>query len=80
MNEFLEEYDKKVKLIAKEFHTVYEKNAPDYGYRSRNTQEVPWGDVIAWKKTLLLMVIDDLIDRDIIQFGSKINDEAGRCD
>ena len=58
-----------VESIAKEFHTVYDKNAPDYGCKTRGTSRVPWEDVPAAKKTLMMMVIDDLLARDVIRKG-----------
>ena len=62
MNEF-GEYEKMVESIAMKFHTVYAANAPYLGEPS----EVPWEDVPAAKKTLLMSVIDDLLMSGVIR-------------
>jgi hypothetical protein len=52
--------------IAKAFHDRYEQFAPHLGYETREASAVPWDDVPAENKTLMVAVVLSLLgDRTI---------------
>jgi len=42
--------------LAERFHTLYEKLAPKYGYKTRDESAVPWEDVPEKNKQLMIRV------------------------
>lgn len=53
--------------VAQEFHESYERQAPDFGYKTREASAVPWKDVPSANKELMIAVVQDLIDRGVVQ-------------
>lgn len=53
--------------IAQAFHEAYERNAPHYGYQTREDSAVPWEDVPMTNKELMIATAQDLLDRSVIQ-------------
>lgn len=53
--------------IAKAFHESYERQAPEHGYQTRERSAVPWEDVPADNKSLMIAVVSDLLARDVIR-------------
>jgi hypothetical protein len=60
-----------VEEIAKQFHERYEKLAPKHNYTTRKKSAVPWEDVPENNKSLMLAVVEDLLDSGVIQSGTK---------
>jgi hypothetical protein len=54
-------------FVAKAFHESYERQAPNFGYKTREASAVPWEDVPAQNQDLMRAVIKDLLDRSIIR-------------
>jgi len=44
--------------MAELFHSTYERLAPQYGYETRSGSAVPWGQVPAKNKALMVAVCD----------------------
>lgn len=51
--------------IAMAFHESYERQAPDLGYKTRDTSAVPWSDVPGANRKLMIAVVEDLISKGI---------------
>jgi hypothetical protein len=47
--------------LARLFHETYERLAPHYGYKTREASAVPWSDVPANNKALMINVADDIL-------------------
>jgi hypothetical protein len=56
--------------IARAFHESYERQAPDHGYKTRDASAVPWEDVPAANKALMVAVVSDLLARGVIGRGN----------
>lgn len=52
--------------IAQAFHESYEELAPDHGYETREASRKPWSDVPEQNKGLMVAVVQDLLDRGVI--------------
>lgn len=52
--------------IAMEFHEQYEALAPGFGYRTKKESAKPWRDVPEKNKKLMIAVVQDLLDRGVI--------------
>jgi len=52
--------------IAREFHQTYERLAPSYSYETREESAVPWEDVPAANKALMIAVCRELLERRVI--------------
>jgi hypothetical protein len=57
--------------VAAAFHDAYERLAPDHGYRTRDASAVPWDQVPAQNRELMVATVQDLLDRDMIAPGSS---------
>ena len=53
--------------IAREFHTEYERLAPDFGYRTREESARPWDEVPSGNKGLMVATAQALLDRGVIR-------------
>lgn len=53
--------------IARAFHESYERQAPEHGYQTRKRSAVPWEDVPADNRGLMVAVAQDLLDQGVIQ-------------
>jgi hypothetical protein len=53
--------------IARAFHESYERQAPEFGYRTREASAKPWEDVPADNKALMIAVVTDLLSRAVIR-------------
>jgi hypothetical protein len=49
-------------LVARAFHEAYERLAPEHGYVTREASAVPWEDVPAGNRGLMIAVAQSLID------------------
>lgn len=58
-----------VAQIAQAFHESYERQASDFGYKTRTASAVPWEDVPAANKALMCAVVADLLEQEIIYGG-----------
>lgn len=47
--------------IARRFHESYERLAPSFGYETRKESAVPWEDVPAQNKGLMIAVVRDVL-------------------
>ncbi len=46
--------------LAKRFHEVYERLAPDFGYETRRESAVPWEQVPEQNRDLMVAVCDEI--------------------
>lgn len=53
--------------IARSFHEAYEELAPSHGYETRKSSRVPWEDVPANNKNLMIAVVARLLEREAIR-------------
>lgn len=52
--------------IAQQFHETYERLAPAFGYETREASAVPWEQVPARNKRLMIEVVANLLDQGVI--------------
>ncbi len=52
--------------IAQAFHDAYERLAPRFGYETREASAKPWAEVPEQNKTLMIAVVQSLLDSGII--------------
>lgn len=57
----------KAESIAKAFHDSYELQAGNFGYETREASRKPWDQVPENNRSLMIAVVQDLIDRGIIR-------------
>lgn len=55
--------------IAAAFHAAYEQLAPSNGYETRKESAVPWADVPADNKTLMIATVEELLANHTIKPG-----------
>jgi hypothetical protein len=60
-------FDPRAEEIAKAFHESYELYAPEFGYRTRDASAVPWEQVPAANKGLMVKTARALLDRGVIR-------------
>lgn len=53
--------------IAREFHAVYERLAPGFGYYTRPASAVPWEKVPVPNRELMIAVVEELLARRVFQ-------------
>jgi hypothetical protein len=53
--------------IARAFHESYERQAPEFGYRTREASAKPWEEVPVDNKALMIAVVTDLLSRAVIR-------------
>lgn len=46
--------------LAKTFHEIYERLAPQFGYKTREASAVPWEDVPENNKKLMIAVCNEI--------------------
>lgn len=56
-------------FIAQQFHETYERLAPKFSYTTREESAVPWKDVPVNNRLLMVAVVDDLLDREVIELA-----------
>ena len=56
-------------IIACFFHNTYERLAPEFGYKTREASAVPWVDVPVANKSLMVAVVQELLDSCVIDPG-----------
>lgn len=47
--------------IARDFHDAYERLAPEYAYETREASAVPWEDVPANNRALMVATVDAVV-------------------
>jgi hypothetical protein len=47
--------------LARLFPETYERRAPEFGYKTREASAVPWDDVPAQNKALMIAVASDVL-------------------
>lgn len=52
--------------VAQAFHEAYERLAPDFGYKTREASAKPWADVPEQNKSLMIAVVQSLLDSGVI--------------
>ncbi|MEU4410735.1 hypothetical protein AB0F88_40045 [Streptosporangium sp. NPDC023963] len=52
--------------VARAFHEAYERLAPKFNYKTREASAVPWEDVPAANKNLMIAVVDSLLTDGLI--------------
>jgi hypothetical protein len=55
--------------IAQAFHETYERLAPDFGYKTREASARPWAEVPEQNKSLMVAVVQSLLDAGVILGG-----------
>lgn len=53
--------------VARKFHEAYEELAPSHGYETREASRVPWEDVPANNKGLMVAVVARLLETGVIR-------------
>ena len=53
--------DAAVEAVARAFHNTYERLAPHYDYETRKSSAVPWENVPANNRALMVAVVADLL-------------------
>ena len=48
--------------LAQKFHETYERLAPSHGYETRKASAVPWENVPANNKSLMIAVCGEMIE------------------
>jgi hypothetical protein len=48
--------------LAQKFHETYERLAPEFSYQTRKASAVPWKDVPANNKQLMVAVCAEILD------------------
>jgi|EndMetStandDraft_4_1072995.scaffolds.fasta_scaffold71184_4 hypothetical protein len=56
--------------VAREFHQVYERLAPDFGYKTRPESRGSWESVPDNNKKLMTAVVEELAKRRVINIPS----------
>lgn len=62
--------------VAVEFHGTYERLAPEFNYTTRERSVKPWAHVPQNNKQLMIAVVQDLMDKGIIQLGPLFDPEG----
>lgn len=57
-------------VVAGAFHRAYEELAPRHGYDTRPESAVPWADVPAANRALMIATVSQLIHQGVIQPGA----------
>ena len=52
--------------IARKFHEVYERFAPDFGYKTREESAVPWEEVPLPNRDLMIATVNELLRDGVI--------------
>lgn len=65
-------------IIAEQFHDAYEAAAPKLGYETREDSRVPWAQVPAKNKAVMVETARDLLARGIIMAGPKLHETVLR--
>jgi hypothetical protein len=63
----------RAETIASLFHATYETLAPEHGYETREASAVPWDDVPANNKALMIATVQHMLDTGVIQAGALVN-------
>jgi hypothetical protein len=58
--------EERVEFIARRFHEMYERLAPSFGYETREATAVPWEDVPQGNRSLMIAVVQALLDEGTI--------------
>jgi hypothetical protein len=56
-------------MIAAAFHATYERLAPRNGYETRKASAVPWDQVPAQNRELMIATVTVLLDLGVIESG-----------
>lgn len=59
--------------IAQEFHDLYERLAPEYGYVTREETQVEWANVPAANRLLMIAVVRELLAAGKIRPGELLD-------
>jgi hypothetical protein len=62
-----------VDYIASEFHRLYEKIAPNYGYKTRKASAVSWADLSVNNKGLMRAVVATMLKDGTITWQNDVN-------
>ena len=54
--------------LARQFHKIYERLAPDFGYKTREASAKPWDEVPEQNKQLMIAVCTEILHR---HFGEQ---------
>jgi hypothetical protein len=58
--------------LAQLFHETYERLAPEHGYETRKASAVPWADVPANNKALMIAVAEHVLKRAEITLYARL--------
>ena|GEM_PF-1631782 len=62
--------------VAAQFHSAYERLAPEHGYETRRESAVPWPDVPRRNRELMTAVVLDLLSRGVVSVRSFKSEPA----
>lgn len=63
--------DEMAERIAKAFHEAYEAAAPAFGYKTREASAVPWDQVPAANRGLMVATVRRLLEANVIAAGVR---------
>jgi len=53
-------------FVAMKFHQTYERLAPNFNYKTRESSAVPWEEVPETNKNLMIAVVKKLLEEGVI--------------
>lgn len=60
--------------VARCFHESYERKAPQHGWETQQRSRVEWEDVPEENRSLMIAVVQELLDEGVIRFGEQHHD------
>jgi len=67
-----------VESVAQSFHDVYERLAPEFGWKTQAQSRKSWEEVPDENKELMKSVVAILVKHDVIRFGPNAGKEVFR--
>jgi len=65
--------------LAQKFHEIYERLAPEHGYETRKASAVPWADVPANNKNLMIAVCNEILTKELTARGLTPAEALEEC-
>lgn len=65
--------------LAQKFHEIYERLAPEHGYETRKASAVPWSDVPANNKALMIAVCNEILTKELKARSFTVEEALEEC-
>lgn len=65
--------------LAQKFHEAYERLAPEHSYQTRKASAVPWADVPANNKALMIAVCNEILTKELTARHSTVEEALEEC-